>query len=91
MAVLTFDLPSARTPQVPAAPVSAKAITPSDADTYERPVGVYVGGAGSVVVSPAGGQADVTFASVPAGSVLPVLVRAVKATGTTATGLIAVY
>lgn len=74
----------------PRFPQSAVAITPSDVDTFSAGVNVYVGGAGAVVVSPEGGQADVTF-TVVAGQVIPVTVLAVKATGTTATGLVAIY
>jgi hypothetical protein len=71
-------------------PDAAKVIVPSDADTFAQGVAVYVGGAGVVTCSPANGGADVAI-TMPAGSVVPFRVLAVKATGTTATLLIAVY
>lgn len=71
-------------------PYYAEAITPSDVDTWAQPVMVYVGGSGDVRVMPWGAQSAVTFAGVSGGSMLPVCVRAILATGTTATGLLAV-
>ena len=47
---------------------------------------VYVGGAGDVAVTTWGGD-DVTF-TVPGGAELPVKVRRVHTTGTTASGLV---
>jgi len=66
-------------------------VTPSDATNL--PVvaqSLYVGGAGSISVVTAGGD-QVTFASVPAGTVLPVAVRRVRQTGTTATNILALH
>lgn len=77
-------------PAMPHLPDGALAVTPSDADTFAAPVTIYVGGAGSVVASPANGNADVTVVAT-AGSTLPFRVLAVKATGTTATSMVAVY
>lgn len=90
MAVITLTHPSYASPSEPRFPGSAVAITPSDTDTFSVPVAVYVGVAGNVVVTPEGGQADVTFTA-PAGATLPVMVWAVKATNTTSTGLVAIY
>jgi hypothetical protein len=69
-----------------------EAITPSDATDLDQPTrAVYVGGAGSIAaVMPDGGSA-VIFASIPAGSVLPIQVRRINATGTDATDLVALY
>jgi hypothetical protein len=45
--------------------------------------GVYVGGAGNLVVEMAGGTGtDVTFTAVPAGTVLPIAVKRVLAAST---------
>ncbi|SAJ89285.1 spike base protein, RCAP_Rcc01079 family [Burkholderia multivorans] len=65
---------------------TAVAITPSDtlAQTYRA---IYVGGAGNVAVKTTGGN-TVTFTAPPVGSILPVEVQQVLATGTTATLLI---
>ena len=51
---------------------------------------LYVGGAGNVEVKTAGGD-KVTFSNVAEGFVLPVNVIQVFATGTTATGIIALW
>lgn len=75
---------------IPAFPSGAVAITPADADTFLKPVAVYVGGTGNVAVTPANGGADVIFVGVPAGTMVPCMVRAVLSTGTTATSLIGV-
>lgn len=75
---------------IPAFPGGAKAITPSDADTFVKPVAVYVGTAGDVAVRPANGDVAVTFVGVPAGSMVPVMVSAVLSTGTTASNLVGV-
>jgi hypothetical protein len=61
----------------------AAAVTPTDG-TFVDFRSLWVGGAGAVAVTMADGSA-VTFAAVPAGSLLPVQVKEVKATGTTAT------
>lgn len=64
-------------------------ITPSDSvDLAEVPRGIWVGGAGDLVVT--GLTGDVTFQSVPAGTMLPIAPTRVKATGTTATSLVGV-
>lgn len=75
-------------------------ITPSDVTEYEGGIAVFVGGDGNVTVEPvngAGGMAPsgysdttLTFPLV-AGDLVPVTVKRVLATGTTATGLVAVY
>jgi hypothetical protein len=65
----------------------AAAVTPNDS-TQIRARALYVGGAGNVSVVMAGGQ-TVTFANVPAGALLPIEVAVVRATGTTATNIIA--
>lgn len=66
------------------------AITPSDSDTIEPfPVAVYCGGDGDVVASGEDGT-QATFA-VSAGQTLLIQPLRILATGTTATGLIALY
>jgi hypothetical protein len=69
--------------------VRAEAVTPSDgAELAEISRALYIGGAGHVAVVTSGGDA-VTFSAVPVGTILPVRVRQVKATGTTATNILA--
>lgn len=67
----------------------AEEVTPSDSAPLSRPCrALYVGGAGDLVVVTAGGD-TVTFADVPAGTVLPVRVVKVLA-ATTATAVVAI-
>lgn len=90
MATVALGVITTASSQCPVLPDGAKAITPSDADTFAGAVAVYVGGAGIVTCSPANGGADVAI-TMPAGSIVPFRVLAVKATGTTATLMVAVY
>lgn len=78
-------------PGVPAFPSGAFAITPSNSDTFAVGVSVYVGVTGDVAVTPAAGGSNVTFVAVPAGFVVPLTVKAVLATGTTAASLVGIY
>jgi hypothetical protein len=69
------------------------AIIPSDGDDLpDTPKGIYVGTGGDVALvaagAPAGGAATV-FRNLPSGALLPVRVRRVAATGTTAADLLA--
>ncbi|MFB2530610.1 hypothetical protein ACEYYB_06025 [Paracoccus sp. p4-l81] len=64
------------------------AITPSDSAALpELTRALYVGGAGDVALRLASGQA-VVLKSVAAGTLLPMRVQSVQATGTTATALV---
>lgn len=67
----------------------AFAITPSDVTIIPACRGLFVGGAGNIAVVMAGGT-SVTFTGVVAG-ILPIQVSQVKATGTTATNIVALY
>ncbi len=73
----------------PASPAThAFTVTPVDnADLTEITRGLYVGGAGNLAVIMQSGAA-VTFTATPAGSVLPLRVSRVMATGTTATSIL---
>ncbi|HWA17683.1 MAG TPA: hypothetical protein VG757_01690 [Devosia sp.] len=63
-------------------------ITPDDDEDLPEVVrAIYVGGAGDVAAVLREG-ATLTFANLPAGSLLPVRASRIKATGTTASGLI---
>lgn len=65
------------------------AIVPNDAT--DLPVvtkAIYVGTGGNIVVRTIEGAADVTFANVPTGTVLPIRARAIRATGTTASQIV---
>lgn len=65
----------------------AGGVTPSDTDDLPYETGaVFVGGAGSLVAVIGG--TEVSFAAVPAGTVLPILCTRIKSTGTTATSIV---
>jgi len=69
---------------------NAAAVTKSDSTVLSPiPRGLYVGGAGDLVVTMAGGG-DITFTAVPAGTILPIRVSKVKA-ATSATAIVAIY
>jgi hypothetical protein len=66
-------------------------ITPSDSiDLTVVPRAIYVGVTGSVAAVMVGGQ-TVTLQNVAAGSLLPIRVGRINATGTTASGLVAFW
>lgn len=68
----------------------AYAVTPHDTNPMTGgATALYVGGAGAIVLRAADSGSDVTFAAVPAGTILPVRASHVRATGTTATAIIA--
>lgn len=78
-------------PTFPMFPAGAVSATLSDTTNLQAPSVVYVGGtAGNVKVTTANGD-EIVFGSVQAGSILPVQVARVWATGTTATGIIVIY
>ena len=67
----------------------ALSITPDDDDNLTFATrGVYIGGGGDLRVDMQGGGVAVTFVGLAAGTVLPVRVAKVYATGTTATSLV---
>jgi hypothetical protein len=69
---------------------NAAAVTPSDsADLGNVTRALWIGVAGNVAVTMSGGQ-NVTFI-MPAGGPYPVSVSRVLATGTTATGIVAIW
>lgn len=72
--------------------IGAASVTPNDgADLAKIPTrGLWIGGAGNVKVDMADGT-TVTFVGATAGSILPVQVKRVYATGTTATSITALY
>ena len=66
-------------------------ITPADNVVFPSTRGVYVGGTGTLVVLFDQDAAPVTLASVPAGALLPICIRCVQSTGTTATNIVGIY
>jgi len=71
-------------------PVYAEAITPSNTANLNQISTIYCGGAGDIKVDTEGGN-TVTFKGFLASIILPVSVKKVYATGTTATNLLATW
>jgi hypothetical protein len=68
----------------------AAAITPHDTNPISPiPNGIYVGGAGSITLRAVNSAADVVITAPPVGTILPIRAQFVRATGTTATLLVA--
>ena len=67
----------------------AFAVTPSDADELTLlPKALMIGAAGAIVLRPVDSAADVTV-TVVAGQIVPIRAQFVRATGTTATAIVA--
>jgi len=82
---------SARADNVSAPATRGVAVTPHDGKALaDLPKALFVGTGGHVVVA-GGDGVDVTFRNVPNGSVLPFRARYVRATGTTAGDVLALY
>lgn len=65
------------------------AVTPDDTTLLaESTRAVYVGGAGNISVLPVGQGTSVTLTGVQGGTILPIRVARVNATGTTATAIV---
>lgn len=67
------------------------AVTPSDATDLTGVRAVYVGVTGNVALMALYDSAAVTFTAVPAGTIIPVRIKRVMATNTTATDIVAIY
>lgn len=82
--------PAYRTADATVSAFDAAAVTPSNSTDLAPTRALYVGTGGNLRVTTAYG-ADVVFANVPTGSILPVQVTRVWATNTTASSVIALY
>jgi hypothetical protein len=69
--------------------ITATPVTPNNSATIPATKGLYIGGLGDVVVTI--GSSDVTLTNLAIGVWHPITVSAVKATGTTATNILAGY
>jgi hypothetical protein len=67
------------------------AVTPSDSTVLAPTRGLYIGGTGNVIVDFADGTTGVLLTAPALGVILPISVVKVKATGTTATAILAIY
>lgn len=85
------DLYSNTTPGLTSPAIDGNMIVPSDgADLPHVTRAVYVGTSGQIQAELVSG-ATVSFASVPAGTMLPLRLRKILSTGTTATNLVALW
>ena len=70
----------------------ASAVTTSNSTIYAQPTrALYIGGVGDLTVDMADGGTALTFVAVQGGTILPIQVTRIYATGTTATSLVALY
>lgn len=69
----------------------AEAVTPSDSAALIATRGLWIGAAGNVTVDMVGDGLPVLFSGINAGTLLPIRVVRVRATGTTATLITALY
>lgn len=71
---------------------SAAAVTSADGSDLPGGAtrGLWIGTAGNLVVDMVSGDTSVTFSNVPVG-ILPLQVKRVRATGTTASNIVALY
>lgn len=85
-----FNDPFANTLESVVAPASdCFPIAPNDSsDVPKATKALFVGTGGDIVLRSVSGAADVTFRNLPDGSILDVRVRAVRATGTSASNLV---
>lgn len=82
------DRLSGHTPGLESPAQSGFAVTPADGQALaETTRALYVGAGGNLALTLAGGS-QVTFANVPTGTLLPLRVAAVAATGTTASAIV---
>ncbi len=81
-----------RADDVSAPATSAVAVVPSDtAPLTDIPKALYVGTGGSVTMRGVNGSVDTLWKNVGSGTILPFRARYVRATGTSAADLLALY
>ena len=85
--------PFASVADAPYAPATnAVTVTPSDTVALpDIPKGLFVGTGGTITMRGLNGQTDQLWKNVAAGSVLPFRAQYVRATGTTAADILALY
>lgn len=82
--------PSYRTADATVSAYDAASVTPNDSTDIRPTRGLYTGSGGAIAVDMALGT-TITFSNVLAGTILPIQVKRVYSTGTTATGIVALY
>lgn len=85
------DLYASTTPSLTSPAIDGQAVMPSDTALLAQVSrAIYVGTAGDISAELASGT-QVTFAAVPAGMILPLRLRRVRATGTSARDIVALW
>ncbi len=70
----------------------AAAVAPNDVNALaDVPKALFVGTGGTVVARGVGGGVDALFKNIASGSILPLRAQYVRATGTTAQDIVALY
>ena len=70
----------------------AASVTPSDStDLTTSSRMLYVGGAGDITLDTVGGETSVLFKAVPVGTVRQIRAQRIRAPGTTATNILALW
>lgn len=78
--------------QVSAPATRAVAVMPHDSNALtDIPKALFVGSGGNLTLRGVGGGADTLWKNVPAGTVLPIRAAFVRATGTSAGDILALY
>jgi len=78
--------------QVSAPATRAVSVSPHDSDALtDIPKALFIGTGGNITMRGVKGAADQLWKNVPSGSVLPFRAQYVRATGTTAADLLALY
>lgn len=72
-------------------PIDADTITPNDNTDLTTPGVLYVGSGGTLIIRMMNTTASYTFLNVPNGAFLPIMASRVVSTGTTCTGIIALF
>lgn len=68
------------------------AIVPHDVNALaDIPKALFVGTGGNITMRGVGGSTDVLYKNVPEGSILPIRAQYIRATGTTAADIVALY
>lgn len=81
-----------RADQVSAPATRAVAVTPHDGNALpDIPKALFVGTGGRITMRGAGGGADTVWANVRSGALIPFRAEYVRATGTTAADILALY
>lgn len=70
---------------------SAAAVVPHATNGIDTTRAIYVGGAGDITLRLVDDSTDQVFKAVPAGSLLPIRASFIRASGTTATSILALY